>query len=1211
MNMKTIVILLSLAFSPTVSAASLKIDFTPTSGLVEAGWQGYYADNESAGTFTAQSYAAFGTTVTVTPAWTNNPAQGARQMIARSTGSALVDWIGTDARVTKADPLVLFISGLPAGSYSWTSYHHDPDDQTGLFDVIVADAGGLKTAKGIDISNGDIPIEAMTTFQTTIVSDGLHAVALSFDNQPSGTVSESFFVMNAFVLSDPNGEEEVPPVVEGPDVSSVVINEFVASNRSSHLDGDGDASDWIELYNSTSRTVSLDGWSLTDDPNNLAKWLFPLGTRLPGGGYLIVFASGRPEADGVDKGGHLHANFSLDKEGEYLALVGPDGAVVHEYAPAFPPQQTDISYGLWGGAPCYLSPPTPGKANERGFAGLVGETLHSHERGFYDEPFDLWILCDTPGAVIRYTLDGSEPTVQRGLVYNPAVPVRIATTTHVRSAAFKTSWKPAAVSTHSYIFVDDVALQGANPLGWPSDWGYDGDAGGIVPADYEMDPRVVNSTLPGYSIREALLDIPTVSISMASDDFISDATGIYANPQGRWERKCSIEYILPDGTDGFQHDCKIEVHGNASRRPARMQKHSLRLTFTSEYGPAKLRYPLFAASTVDKFNQLVLRASFTDSWALVSWAPDRYRPNDSQYIRDVWMKESLRDMGQPSSYGSFVHLYVNGLYFGIHNLTERVGADFFADHLGGEPEDWEINEDLSGGGARWNAMMAVNPSTFTGYAQIRGYLDVENFADYMLLHFYADSEDWPHHNGYAAANVRSGDGRFRFFVWDQEIVLDYHGRAASRIDNSSGAGGVFQKLRTSEEFRLLFADRVYKHCFNDGALSVTASQDRYRWIANWIDKAIVAESARWGDVQMSTPYGNTIQQPIPATDVNHNHYPPAPHGPDYYFTREDSWVVERDNVINNYIPAIHNPANSYALISLLRAKKLYPTVDPPEFHVDGTQQHGGSVSPGGMLSMTNPNAKGTIYYTLDGSDPRIHGSGSPQTTENALVGEEAAKRVLIPKNDIGHAWRGGEPYDDSGWISGAGGVGFERSTGYEPFFAIDVTSQMYNVNTSCYLRIPFTLTAESLRDLAGLVLKVRYDDGFVAYLNGVEIARALFTGTPQWNSAATGSHSDIDAISFVDFDISAQLDLLRQGGNMLAIHAMNQTSASSDFLISAKLVATGNGLGSDPAVAPAAARYAGPIALTENTRVKARILDNGQWSAVSEATYTIDQRSDR
>jgi len=984
----------------------------------------------------------------------------------------------------------------------------------------------------------------------------------------------------------------------------VTINELVASNQASLVDGDGNTPDWIELYNGGAASVPLAGWSLTDDRRNLQKWSFSPEAVLPAGGYLVVFASGQSTDRYIDKKGYFHTNFALDKDGEYLALVGPDGAVVREYAPSFPPQRTDVSYGLRNGELRYFSPPTPGKANGQGSLGLVGQTWHSHERGFYDDAFDLQILCDTPEAVIRYTLDGSEPTEQRGSVYNPGTTIPILTTTHVRSIAFKTGWIPADVTTHTYIFVDDVARQPANVPGWPTDWGYSSDAGAIVPADYEMDPRVVNSTLPGYSIRDALLDIPTVSISMLRDDFISDATGIYANSQSRWERKCSIEYILPDGTEGFQYDCKIEVHGNASRRPFRMQKHSLRLTFTSLYGPAKLEYPLFPESGVDEFNQLVLRASFTDSWALVSWMSSRYRPNDSQYIRDVWMKESLRDMGQPSSYGRFVHLYVDGLYFGLHNLTERVGQDFFADHLGGEPEDWEVNEDFSASGARWRAMMAIDPSTFAGYTQMQEYLDVEDFADYMLLHFYADAEDWPQHNGYAAANAAGGDGRFRFFVWDQEIVLDYHGRAASRIDAGGGAGDVFQRMRTSEEFRLLFADRFYKHCFNGGALSVTAAQDRYRRVAGWIDKAIVAESARWGDVQMSTPYGNEIEQPTPLTDINHNMYPPAPHGPNYYFTREDSWVVERDNVINNYIPAIHDTANSYALINVLRKESLYPAMDPPVFHVNGTPQHGGDISPGDVLTMTNPNPGGVIYYTLDGADPRVPGMRSQQVDPGDLVPEDAAKRVFIPTADIGQSWRN-QPYDDTQWISGAGGVGYERSSGFEQFFGINVNARMYDVNTSCYVRIPFTLTAGDLQNLTTLTLKVRYDDGFIAYINGAEVARDMFVGTPQWNSVANDSHPDAEVVNFTDFDIGAHAGLLRQGANLLAIHALNASPTSSDFLISVKLVTDRGAPKGDPSISPTAAPFTGPIPLAATTHIKARVLDRGQWSALAEATWDL------
>src|SRR5690606_28168375 len=157
-----------------------------------------------------------------------------------------------------------------------------------------------------------------------------------------------------------------------------------------------------------------------------------------------------------------------------------------------------------------------------------------------------------------------------------------------------------------------------------------------------------------------------------------------------WEKECSLELIYPDGREGFQIDCGVRVHGNASRRPYRMQKHSLRVSFRGKYRESKLNFPLIPDSPVAEFDKLVLRACFTDSWGLVSWDPARYRPNDSQYIRDVWMKESMRKMGHPSTYSTFVHLYVNGLYWGLFNPAERIEASQIALHLGGDEEDYDV-----------------------------------------------------------------------------------------------------------------------------------------------------------------------------------------------------------------------------------------------------------------------------------------------------------------------------------------------------------------------------------------------------------------------------------------------------------------------------------------------------------------------------------------
>ncbi|MCU0913275.1 MAG: chitobiase/beta-hexosaminidase C-terminal domain-containing protein, partial [Planctomycetes bacterium] len=277
------------------------------------------------------------------------------------------------------------------------------------------------------------------------------------------------------------------------------------------------------------------------------------------------------------------------------------------------------------------------------------------------------------------------------------------------------------------------------------------------------------------------------------------------------------------------------------------------------------------------------------------------------------------------------------------------------------------------------------------------------------------------------------------------------------------------------------------------------------------------------------------------------------------------------------------------------------SLDPPLFRINGVPQHGGPVAPGAALTLTNPNGSGTIYYSLDGSDPRLAVPGAPPGAKT-LVGEPAAKQVLIPARQIGTAWRN-VGYNDPHWIEGAGGVGYERSSGYEPYLGLDVGAQMYGVNASCYLRIPFTVAAADLQNPTGLILKCRYDDGFVAWLNGVEVARDRFLGVPQWNSAAAGSRPDAEAVQLTDFDLTAHIGLLRTGDNLLAIHGLNDSPTSSDFLISAALVTAPATPPAHPNPAHGPTPYTAPIPLAQLTHIKARILDRGQWSALHEATY--------
>ncbi|MDA0989792.1 MAG: lamin tail domain-containing protein, partial [Verrucomicrobia bacterium] len=189
----------------------------------------------------------------------------------------------------------------------------------------------------------------------------------------------------------------------------IVINEFMAANNATLLDANGQSSDWLELYNtksSRSGATNLDGWYLTNDPNDLKKWRFP-STPFNGNTYKLVFCSGGTN-DLV--GGQLHANFNLRRNGDYLALVEPDGATISdEYTPEFPEQYTDVSFGRDpGGNDAYFATPTPGATNLSGYAanGPVIETVgHSP-----DQPGDADNIVVT--AAISHAAVGGVATAQ-------------------------------------------------------------------------------------------------------------------------------------------------------------------------------------------------------------------------------------------------------------------------------------------------------------------------------------------------------------------------------------------------------------------------------------------------------------------------------------------------------------------------------------------------------------------------------------------------------------------------------------------------------------------------------------------------------------------------------------------------------------------------------------------------------------------------------
>jgi hypothetical protein len=200
----------------------------------------------------------------------------------------------------------------------------------------------------------------------------------------------------------------------------LVINEIMASNGTGLRDEDGEFSDWVEIHNRGWQAVNLSGWSLTDDPGQPEKWFFP-DTTLGSGEYLLVFASGK-NRQSVEPGLPLHTNFKLNKKGDFLGLYNIfEQKFINALEPKFPDQYRDIAYGCYGEGLSYgyLKTPTPGEENDESqvWEGKVESVEFSVGRGFYENPITIELTTTTPGAAIRYTIDGSEPAENHGIIY--------------------------------------------------------------------------------------------------------------------------------------------------------------------------------------------------------------------------------------------------------------------------------------------------------------------------------------------------------------------------------------------------------------------------------------------------------------------------------------------------------------------------------------------------------------------------------------------------------------------------------------------------------------------------------------------------------------------------------------------------------------------------------------------------------------------------
>lgn len=585
----------------------------------------------------------------------------------------------------------------------------------------------------------------------------------------------------------------------------------------------------------------------------------------------------------------------------------------------------------------------------------------SVQRGFYTDPIYVSLSCETSDANIKYTIDGSAPSSIKGKIYSEAI--LIDRTTTLRAVAFKTNLTSSAIITQTYIFLDSVLKQPSNPIGFPTEWKKK--SGSSIKADYEMDPDYPESDAV---ILEALKALPSVSIVADPIDFFGPL-GFHnngdKNGNAQWERPGSVEFIFGDSAENYQVNAGLQPRANGISSAL---KRGFRVEFKAKYGPGKLDFPVFKNATdntteaANKFETLIMRPGNMENYT------SGYNPYLNIYIRDPMIRDLQLNISGYGTRNIFAHMYFNGLYWGIYDITEQVEPYMCKQYFGGEEEDWFMTKACSkdhatgctvyGSPNRFLEFMGIiDKADFTQtnvYENIHQYINIPAFVEYMIIYNFWGIGDWPDNNWIFVINGGEKPIPGRFFSWDAEKTLLenddpqaykhawyspylYDPKLWNGTAYISPASRVWRSLIKNSDFRMLFADRSYQLMSNDGRLTDANMVGWFDKYNNMVSIALRADQKRWSD-----------------TDRRSN-------SPGRVFTYKDIQAQ-----INKVKANITNNVSKY--IAAFRTPKLYPNTLPPKF-----SQQGGKVQNNYAFSINNPNSSGSIYYTTDFTDPRLSG----------------------------------------------------------------------------------------------------------------------------------------------------------------------------------------------------------------------------------------------
>lgn len=594
-------------------------------------------------------------------------------------------------------------------------------------------------------------------------------------------------------------------------ISDVYINEVLASNVSGIQDDLNDHPDWIEIYNSGTSPVNLGGYTLTDDKNDISQWTIPSYSLEPES-YLYIFASGRNIQKSSDSESSMHTNFKLNDGGEFIGLYDGTGQVVDSLT--FTKQRPDISYGRssaepgqWG----FFDSPTPGSENETAFTVYTEKPQFSIIGGFYTGSQSLTLSTASEQGNIYYTTDGTLPETTSAMYSGP---IAIDTTMAIRAYAVEEGKEPSEIVTQTY-FIDEE------------------------------------------------INMPFISLVTDPDHLFSDETGIYVtgtngtrgscdnvirNVNRDWERPVNIEFYEPGGELGLNQVAGIKIFGGCSR--TRFPQKSFALFARSQYGDGTFEHQIFPDKPIGEFEAFLLRSA----------ADDQQRT----FMRDPLTQEVLIEYTdlEYQAYRPAV-VFINGEYWGIHNVREKFNEHYFTGNFDVDPEDVNILEGnasvVHGSGNDYLDMLDYIESNdmddASNYEYVKTQMDVSQFIDYEISNIYLAEVDWPGNNiKFWKANTGKYT-RWRWLNYDRDQCFMEHRIEENTLDLATDPNGsgwpnpswstlLLRELLESDDFRNHFIQLYAYH------LSLTFQPDRLiehiDTFENRLAPEIPRHTNRWG-----------------------------------------------------------------------------------------------------------------------------------------------------------------------------------------------------------------------------------------------------------------------------------------------------------------------------------------------------------------------------